>query len=72
LSAVAAGMGSGIIGFTGFAGFIFYLLFFFLTSVVLMIKLKFQNTPYFSTKREIIFAGIQSHLLVINSILNSF
>ncbi|EPS58002.1 hypothetical protein M569_16817 [Genlisea aurea] len=63
---IIGGVITGIFGFTGLTGFIFYFIFMAITSVGLAAKTGFSVHPYFDSWYKILFDGILGGLLVKN------
>lgn len=55
---IVAGAGAGVLGLTGLAGFLFYLLIMAATSLALLARARFGTAEYFSSWTQLAFDGV--------------
>eukprot|EP00347_Sterkiella_histriomuscorum_P021272 403334589 len=63
LTLVFGGMASGIFGFDGLQGMMFYLVLILFVSLVIAVRLGFNGSPYFTTLNQAVTTGMFANLL---------
>lgn len=64
MTAINAGIGAGIFGFDGIMGILFYVAIFFVGSLFVALKVKFNAKKYFIDGASVYFEGMGANLLV--------
>eukprot|EP00850_Spirogloea_muscicola_P015826 SM000124S25958 [mRNA] locus=s124:360095:361023:+ [translate_table: standard] len=69
---IFGGVAAGILGLTGLAGFLFYILVMLLSSVAVLLKARLDVGAYFPSWQQLVFDGIGQGMMVSSPALRSY